>query len=154
MSFKCWGEGNPYKPQKYEKEMGNEINEETNNGKLVSKNFMILTLASISLRAYRGFHDAMEIPLPGQLKNYLIFAPPIINGLLGICDGVSIAKTGKQFTGNYLDSMEGEFKEMVEEPDLPFNKYLYGKFSINGRVSINNWWRCYHTSYSVIKRAI
>ncbi len=100
------------------------------NEKLVSKTFIGIGLLSAGFGAFHGFYDGEGIPLPlDSLKYYLTYSPAIIQSLLGIYDGISIAKTGKQTTGNYPDCMVGELEKTIcapqEEKEL-INHTLYG----------------------------
>ncbi len=101
------------------------------NGKIVSKTFIGIALASVACGAFYGFHDAMEIPLPHKsIETYLAFGPPLIQGCLGVNDGISIAKTGKQRTGNYPNFFEEELQGIVNQQDekSPITKELHGGF--------------------------
>ncbi len=100
------------------------IKEKTRNNKIVHKSTI---LVSIGLGAFHGFYDGMGISLPNKtLETYLIFGPSIIRGILGFYDGVSIARTGKQISGNYSSDMEEDFKNILEKVDITLNKSLYG----------------------------
>jgi len=105
--------------------------EDIPNEKIVSKTFIMMGLASAGCGAFHGFYDGMEIPLPNKsLDTYLIIGPSIIQGFLGIYDGVSIAKTGRQATGNYPNCMEEELKRMIKDNETApiINEKVYGGF--------------------------
>jgi hypothetical protein len=91
--------------------------------KIVSKTYISIALASAGCGAVHGFCDATGISLPSTLENSLIYAPTLIQGFLGVCDGISIANTGKQATGNYPQVMEGELEKSIK--NAPFNEKLY-----------------------------
>lgn len=76
--------------------------------KFVSKTFIGIGLASAACGAFCGFHDAMEIPLSNHLEKTLLVAPAVAQIFLGAIDGISLAKKGKQITGNYPYFMESE----------------------------------------------
>ena len=80
--------------------------------KKISNTFKIIGLISAGCGAFHGFYDGIGAPLPlKHLDPILTVGPTIIQSYLGIFDGISIARTGKQATGNYL--MEEELSHLI-----------------------------------------
>jgi len=100
---------------------------DNSNKKIVSKTFIGIGILSAGCGAFHGFYDGFGIPMPSRfLDDYLVYGPSVIQGIFGIYDGASIARTGKQFTGNYPVCMEGELEKALKVPENPISPRLYG----------------------------
>lgn len=102
-------------------------NEKNPNEKIVSKTFIGIAIASGICGAINGFCDGAGIynPILG-IRNSLAYDPAIVQGILGIFDGISIAEKGKQISGNYPSFLESNLEKMVNAKDSPINNRFYG----------------------------
>ncbi len=104
--------------EKEDQKVVSDIIAREQNQKIVSNTFLCTGLASAGYGAFHGFYDGMGISLPNKyLDAYLVFGPSIIQSILGIFDGISIAKTGRQTTGNYPLCMEETLRNIIEKAD-------------------------------------
>ena len=87
--------------------------------------FVSFGLATAAYGAIKGFCDALEI----KTTDYLFLAPPVLHGIMGILDGVSIAKTGKQVTGNYPEFMIEDFSKSLDGSEELLNRGFVGGFT-------------------------
>ena len=87
--------------------------------------FASFGLATAAYGAIKGFCDALEI----NTTNYLFLAPPVVHGIMGILDGVSIAKTGEQSTGNYPEFMIEDFSKSLDGSEEFLNRGFVGGFT-------------------------
>ena len=96
--------------------------------KIVSKTFVLTALATAGCGAFDGFCDEMHITLPKSTYWNLFLIPPIVQAVMGIYDGLSIAERGRQLTGNYPDCMEKKLEEVIEESGAPLRRNAYAKY--------------------------
>jgi len=84
--------------------------------KEISSMMRLTGLISAGCGVAYGLCHELEIPLY-SLEKTLLFGPTALMSFFGIVDGISIAKTGKQKTGNYPQMIESELIKIIKKSD-------------------------------------
>lgn len=90
--------------------------------RIISGSYLFYNLATGLAGVVKGFCDETGI----EVSNNIFFAIPTIHAVMGIIDGVSIAKNGRQVTGNYPNVIEKQFTSYVGQAGEKYRSLLAG----------------------------